>query len=80
MYQELQKLSTFQVYPAYANFLLLKVSKPGLTAFQVFEACIQKNLMIRDCTSFQCLEGEFIRFCIMNPQNNQMLLNVLKGL
>lgn len=80
MYQELQKLSTFQVYPAYANFLLLKVTKPGLTAFQVFEACIQKNLMIRDCTSFQCLEGEFIRFCIMNPQNNQMLLNVLKGL
>lgn len=36
--------------------------------------------MIRDCTSFQCLEGEFIRFCIMDPQNNQMLLNVLKGL
>lgn len=80
MYQELQKLSSFQVYPAYANFLLLKVTKPELTAFQVFEACITKNLMIRDCTSFQCLEGEFIRFCIMKPQNNHMLLNVLKGL
>ena len=52
----------------------------GLLLFQVFETCIKKNLMIRDCTSFQCLEGEFIRFCIMNPQNNQMLLNVLKGL
>ena len=46
----------------------------------VFEACIKKGLMIRDCSSFQCLDGEFVRFCIMMPEDNTRLLDVLKQL
>lgn len=80
LYKQLQELTPFKVYPAYANFLLLKVQRPGLTASEVFEACIRRGLMIRDCSSFQCLEGEFIRFCIMFPEDNARLLDVLKGL
>lgn len=80
LYEALKKLPSFQVYPAFANFFLLKITRPDLTAFQVFEACIRQGLMIRDCSSFQCLDGEFIRFCIMTPDSNQKLLNILKGL
>ena len=80
LYQELKELPAFRVYPAYANFLLLKIIKPDLTSFQIFDTCIRQGLMIRDCSSFQCLDGEFIRFCIMLPKHNQKLLNVLKGL
>lgn len=80
LYQELKELPAFKVYPAYANFLLLQIVQPDLTSFQVFEACIRQGLMIRDCSSFQCLEGEFVRFCIMLPEHNQKLINVLKGL
>lgn len=80
LYQELNEIPAFKVYPAYANFLLLQIVHPDLTSFQVFEACIRQCLMIRDCSSFQCLEGEFVRFCIMLPEHNQKLINVLKGL
>ena len=80
MEQELQNIPTFKVYPAYANFILLKISRDGLTSADVFEACIKKGLMIRDCSSFQCLDGEFVRFCIMMPDDNTKLLNVLKQL
>lgn len=80
MENELEEVSTFKVYPAYTNFILLKIQKEGLTSFDVFEACIKKNLMIRDCSSFQCLEGEFVRFCIMMPDDNTRLLKVLKSL
>lgn len=80
LYQELKEIPAFKVYPAYANFLLLQIVQPDLTSFQVFEACIRQGLMIRDCSSFQCLEGEFVRFCIMLPEHNQKLINVLKGL
>ena len=66
--------------PAYANFILLKIQKEGLTSADVFEACIKKGLMIRDCSSFQCLDGEFVRFCIMMPEDNTRLLDVLKQL
>ena len=80
METELKKLPIFKVYPAYANFILLKIQKEGLTSADVFEACIKKGLMIRDCSSFQCLDGEFVRFCIMMPEDNTRLLDVLKQL
>ena len=78
MYRELKEIPEYKVFPACGNFLLLKILKPGLTSHDVFLSCIQQNLMIRDCASFQCLEGEFVRFCIMMPEDNDRLLAVLK--
>ena len=79
MYSELKTISEYKIFPGYGNFLLLKILKPGLTSFDVFEACIKENLMIRDCSSFQCLDGEFVRFCIMMPKDNSHLISVLKS-
>ena len=73
-----KKTPDFKIYPAYANFLLVKILKDGITSFDVFERCIQKGLMIRDCSSFQCLEGEYVRFCIQMPEENQRLLDLLQ--
>lgn len=66
-----------KVYPAYGNFILLKLLKEDLTSFDVFEHAIRQGLMIRDCSSFDGLPGEYIRFCIMNPEDNTRLLNCL---
>ena len=76
----LENIPTYKTYPAYANFLLLKIQKPGLTSRDVFDACIRQGLMIRDCSSFECLDGEYIRFCIMHPQDNTRLLHILESL
>ena len=78
--QALEEIPTYKAYPTYANFLLLKIQKPGLTSQDVFDTCIRQGLMIRDCTSFECLEGEYIRFCIMHPQDNTRLLHILETL
>lgn len=78
-----EELSTFR-YAAYykplANFILAQIKKENLTSFQVFEHAIKHKLMIRDCSSFQELNGEFIRFCIMDPAENSLLLNCLSEL
>lgn len=78
LYDALSQCPAYKVYPPYANFLLLKIQAHEKTAFDVFETCIKNGLMIRDCSSFQCLEGEFVRFCIMLPEANSRLLHVLK--
>ena len=78
MYTKLHELPFFYVYPAYANFLLVQIQKDGLTSSDVFEACIREGLMIRDCSSFTGLDGEFVRFCIMDPEDNQRLLTVFQ--
>ena len=78
--QALEEIPTYKTYPAYANFILLKIQKPSLTSYDVFDICIRQGLMIRDCSSFECLDGEYIRFCIMNPEDNTRLLNILASL
>ena len=42
-----------------------------------FEAAIRKGLMIRDCSTFPFLDNKYIRFCFMNPSDNDALLKVL---
>ena len=65
-----------KVYPAYANFILVRLLD-GTTSFEMFERCIKEGLMIRDCSSFEGLDGEYIRFCIRLENENTKLLNIL---
>lgn len=67
-----------KAYPAYGNFILVKLLEEGLTSFEVFEHAIKQGMMIRDCSSFEGLPGEYIRFCIMNPEDNTRLLNCIR--
>ena len=77
MYRTVSKMPGYKAYEPYANFILLKILKEGVTSADIFDRCIRKGLMIRDCASFQCLEGEYIRFCIMMPEDNTRLLHEL---
>ena len=72
----LSKRDNLKSYPAYANFILVKLLD-GTTSFEMFERCIKSGLMIRDCASFHGLDGEFIRFCIQKKEDNDRLLNLL---
>lgn len=79
MYQELSEIPQLLTFEPMANFFLVKILKEDVTSYDVFEALVQQGLMIRDCSSFSCLEGEYIRFCIMNPEDNTRLLNALRN-
>ncbi len=78
MLEALKKIPNLKVFDAAANFILIQIQKDGVTASDLFDTCIRQGLMIRDCSSFQCLEGEYVRFCMMMPEDNTRLLNTLK--
>ena len=80
MFARQSHMDGYKPYAAYGNFILVRILKEGLTSFDVFEAAIKNRLMIRDCSSFESLTGEYIRFCIMNPEDNDRLLHVLNSL
>lgn len=71
---KLAEIPGIRFYPPYGNFILVRLQKSGVTSYAVFEAAIQKGMMIRDCSSFKNLDGEYIRFCIMMPEDNDRLL------
>lgn len=78
IYKELSTWHSIKVYPPSANFILIKLRNPSVTSVQIFEHLIRQGLMLRDCSSFTSLSGQFIRFCFMNPADNDRLLACLK--
>lgn len=74
MCTQISRIDGLTVYPAYANFVLVKIEKEGVTSADVFEFLIKQGLMVRDCSSFKELGGEYFRFCIMAPEDNKRLL------
>lgn len=79
IYKELLTWKQIKVYKPYANFILVRILKKGVTSCDVFVHAIKKGLMLRDCSSFPGLEDEtFFRFCFMMPEKNDALLDCLR--
>lgn len=77
MYHALQSVDGIKVYKPYANFILVKICKPGVSSYDVFDHMMKLGMMIRDCSSFEALEGEYFRFCIMDEASNSKLLQAI---
>ncbi len=76
----LSKLNTcpfIKVFPAHANFVLIKILRDDVTSEDLFSATIQKGLMIRDCSNFPFLDNHYVRFCFMSPEKNDELVDTL---
>lgn len=74
----LRQNPNLKVYEPVANFVLVRILKPTVTAADLFEACIQKGLMIRDCVTFQGLDESYFRICFMSKEKNDELLEIIQ--
>ena len=80
IYRMLSEMDTVKVYQPMANFILVRILKPGVTASDLFDHAIRRGLMIRDCSTFPFLDERFFRFCFMSPEKNDELISCLKEL
>ncbi|MFW6015438.1 MAG: pyridoxal phosphate-dependent aminotransferase [bacterium] len=80
IYNKLSKLKSVKVIKPIANFMLIKLLNEELTSTIIFEKLINKNLMIRDCSSFPFLNNRYFRFCFLLPEQNDILLNELNNI
>ena len=78
MYDTLSSWKTVKVYPSCTNFLLVRILREDVTSDRVFDHCIRKGLMIRDCSTFPFLDSSYIRFCVMSPEKNDELLEAFR--
>ena len=78
--EELSTWKNIKAYPSSANFILLKLLTDKITAAELFEKLIVKKMLIRDASSFAFLDESFLRFCILRPEDNAILLSELKKL
>lgn len=73
----LRPRKTIKIYQPVTNFVLIRLLRNDLTASDVFEHCIKKGLMIRDCSNFMGLSDKYIRFCFLSPEEDDLLVNTL---
>ncbi len=77
IFSALSSRKTIKVFRPSANFVLIKLLKEDLTASEVFDYCIKKGFMIRDCTDYAGLGEKYIRFCFMKPEQNDNVVNTI---
>ena len=77
IYSALCSRKTIKVFKPEANFVLIKLLKEDQTASDVFDYCIKRGYMIRDCTDYEGLGDKYIRFCFMKPEQNDNVVNTI---
>lgn len=77
LYEAFMKSDAYTPFKPGANFMLLKINDPALNSAGLFDRCIRKKMMIRDCSTFPFLSDRFIRFCFMLSEENDRLLDCL---
>lgn len=80
IYRELSGWENVKVYKPSGNFMLMKSLKEDVTSDVLFDHCIRQKMMIRDCSSFPFLDNSYVRFCFMNPEDNDRLLGAFAEL
>ena len=77
VYLAMKPCRTIKLYKPEANFMLVRLLKDGLTSSQVAEHCSKRGIMIRKCDDIRGLSNQYIRFCFMNPKQNDLMVNTL---
>lgn len=77
IYSAMATNKLLKLYKPYANFMLVKILKTDVTANSVAANCNLKGIVLRNCSDIRGLDEQFIRFCFMNPKQNDLLVNTI---
>ncbi|MBO6111670.1 MAG: aminotransferase class I/II-fold pyridoxal phosphate-dependent enzyme [Lachnospiraceae bacterium] len=65
-------------YKPCANFILCCLTGDNKTSGELFEYCIKRGLLIRDCNGYGGLDNRFFRFCMQKSPLNDRLLSTIE--
>jgi threonine-phosphate decarboxylase len=66
------------VFRSQTNFLLLKITKAGMTSGTLCERMLKQKMLIRNAAGFRGLDSKFVRVSIRTPQDNDRLIEGLQ--
>jgi len=78
LYNELNKIKEFNVFPSKSNYILIGIKDIGLTAKEFTNLLLKKGLIIRDCTSFKGLDEYWIRISIGTLEEDKKCIKIIK--
>ncbi len=77
VYLAMAPCRTIKLFKPSANFMLMKILSDELTSSKVAEHCALRGIMLRKCDDIRGLSNKYIRFCFMNPKQNDLMVNTI---
>ena len=77
VYLAMSTSRSIHLYKPDANFMLVKLLKDDITSAEVAKHCSQRGVIIRKCDDIKGLSNKYIRFCFMNPKQNDLMVNTI---
>lgn len=78
LFSRLQSIAGVQPQPSSANYLLLKITRRGLSSALLYEELARRGILVRDCRSFTGMGNRFLRVAVKRRSDNRLLLAALK--
>jgi histidinol-phosphate aminotransferase len=76
---ELSKISSIKIYDSIANFYLLELLNPKVTAQSVYEVLAKENIFVRNPDSMSTqFKGRFLRIAVKNQEMNKKITSAFK--
>ena len=67
------------VFPSAANFILLRITRPGLTGTQVFERLLERKVLVKNVGRMHPLLDNCLRVTVSTPAENAQFLAALES-
>jgi len=65
-------------FPSVVNYLLVELTRPGMTAAALREQMLTHRIVIRDASNFRGLDERFFRIAVRGREENERLLMALE--
>ncbi|WP_432205239.1 pyridoxal phosphate-dependent aminotransferase (plasmid) [Cetobacterium somerae] len=74
LFEGLSKFKEFKVYPSQSNFILCEILSPNFNANNLYDFLAKRGIIIRKAESFDELNNNFFRVCVLTKENINFLL------
>lgn len=76
---ELAALPGVEVFPSAANFLLLRITRPGLDASLAHARLLERKVLVKNVGKMHALLHNCLRVTVSTPEENTLFLDALKA-
>jgi threonine-phosphate decarboxylase len=67
----------FSPHESAVNFILVDIGSTGMDSEEVVRRMAGNGILVRDCATFQGLDGRYIRVAVRTREENRMLMRVI---
>ncbi|MGL4672930.1 pyridoxal phosphate-dependent aminotransferase [Cetobacterium sp.] len=78
LYEGLKSFKDFKVYDSKSNFILCEILNPKYDATSLYNFLLKKGIIIRKAESFDGLNSNFFRVCVLTKENINLLLSEIQ--